>query len=192
MSEKSNNWLARQEYPVTAMRNLFLMLLLVVAVPAGAQDPPAPLDGPNHPFVDDLLDHLAGTWKATGQMRGQPVIHSIDASWVLNHQFLRFHEKDTSSSTAYEADVYIGYDNMSERYVIHWIDVFGGRFAETLGYGHRSGNSIRFVFEYPDGPFSNTLIWKPAERKWQFVLESKNNRGKWESFGTLELGLVDH
>jgi hypothetical protein len=80
---------------------------------------------------------------------------------------------------------------MSERYVIHWIDVFGGRFAETLGYGQRTGNSIRFVFEYPDGPFCSTLTWKPAERKWQFVLESKNNRGKWENFGTLELGVAD-
>lgn len=173
------------------MRNSILLLLLVAVAPAGAQDTPAPLDGPNHPFADDLLDHLAGTWKATGQMRGQPLNHSIDAGWVLNHQFLRFHEKDNSRPPAYEADAYIGYDNMSERYVIHWIDVFGGRFAETLGYGQRTGNSIRFVFEYPDGPFSSRLTWKPAERKWQFVLESKNNRGKWENFGTLELGVAD-
>ena len=125
-------------------------------------------------------------------MRGQPVIHAMDAAWVLNHQFLRLHEIDNSKPPAYEADAYIGYDNMSERYVIHWIDVFGGRVDETLGYGHRTGNSIRFVFEYPDAPFSSTLTWKPAEQRWHFVLESKNKRGKWENFGTLELAPVDH
>jgi hypothetical protein len=32
----------------------------------------------------------------------------------------------------------------------------GGRFSETLGYGTRDGNAIRFVFEYPDGPFRTT------------------------------------
>jgi hypothetical protein len=42
---------------------------------------------------------------------------------------------------------------MSERYVAHWIDVFGGRFSETLGYGKRAGDEIDFIFEYPDGPF---------------------------------------
>jgi hypothetical protein len=53
----------------------------------------------------------------------------------------------------------IGYDNMSERYVVHWIDVFGVRFSETLGYGKRVGNEIDFIFEYPDGPFRTNLIW---------------------------------
>ena len=67
---------------------------------------------------------------------------------------------------------YIGYDNMSERYVAHWLDVFGGRFSEPLGYGKRDGNSIRFVFEYPDGHFVNTFVWKPEHGKWQFVMES--------------------
>lgn len=41
--------------------------------------------------------------------------------------------KDVSSPPNYEAMVFIGYDNTSERYVVHWIDVFGGRFSETLG-----------------------------------------------------------
>jgi hypothetical protein len=173
------------------MRNSILMLLLLAVAPAGAQDTPAPLDGPNHPFVDDLLDHLAGAWKGTGQMRGQATTHSFDAEWVLNHQFLRLHEKDSSGASTYEADAYIGYDNMSERYVIHWIDVFGGRIDETLGYGQRSGNSIRFLFEYPDGPFASTLTWKPAERRWQLVMESKNKRGQWGNFGTLELVPAD-
>ena len=61
--------------------------------------------------------------------------NSVKAEWVLNHQFLLVHIKDGSSPPIYEAMVFIGYDNTSERCVAHWIDVFGGRFSETLGYG---------------------------------------------------------
>ncbi len=33
---------------------------------------------------------------------------------------------------------------MSERYVVHWVDVFGGRFSETPGYEKRVGNEIDY------------------------------------------------
>jgi hypothetical protein len=78
---------------------------------------------------------------------------------------------------AYEAHIYIGYDNASDRYVIHWIDIFGGRFSEILGYGTRSGNSIKFVFEYPDGPFHNTFTWNSGDNSWRFFLEQKGADG---------------
>jgi hypothetical protein len=39
---------------------------------------------------------------------------------------------------AYQAAVFIGFDNTSERYVAHWIDAGGGRFSETLGFGKRA------------------------------------------------------
>jgi hypothetical protein len=58
----------------------------------------------------------------------------------------------------------VGYDNTSERYVAHWLDVYGGRFSETLGYGRRSSDSIEFVFEYPAGPFHTTFSWKPETK----------------------------
>ena len=37
----------------------------------------------------------------------------------------------------------IGYDNLSERCVVHWIDVSSGRFSETPG--KRVGNEIDFL-----------------------------------------------
>src|SRR3954447_15321599 len=122
----------------------------VVTSPALGQEP---ADGRNRIFRDELLDKLVGTWKLTGKMTGRTVENSVRAEWVLNHQFLLVHMKDVAVPAAYEAMVYIGYDNASERYVVHWLDNFGGRFSETLGYGTRFGNSIKFVFEYPDGPF---------------------------------------
>ncbi len=163
---------------------LFLLLLLTYqAGPQNSQD--GPLDGPNRIFHDDLLDNLQGQWTLKGTIAGHPGDADLDATWVLNHQFLRVHEKGKAvipGRPLYEADVYIGYDNTSERYVAHWIDIYGGRFSETLGYGARSGNSIRFVFEYPDGPFHNTFTWDPASKGWRFLLEQKNAAGKWGVF----------
>jgi hypothetical protein len=141
-----------------------------------------PLDGRNRIFHDDFLDNLAGDWKLTRKIRGQSAENTVKAEWVLNHQFLLVHLKDVKSPPNYEAMVYIGYDNTSERYVGHWIDVFGGRFSETLGYGIRSGNSIKFVFEYPDGPFHNTFTWNPETKSWVFLMEQKDQAGKWKVF----------
>lgn len=90
--------------------------------------------------------------------------------------------KDVNSPPNYEAMIFIGYDNTSERYVAHWMDVFGGRFSETLGYGTRSGNAIKFVFEYPDGPFTNTFTWNPETKTWIFLMEQKDQTGKWKVF----------
>jgi Protein of unknown function (DUF1579) len=161
---------------------LVLFSLTIVAVP---QTKPEPLDGPNRPFHDELLDNLQGKWKIYGIIMGKPREMELTAEWVLNHQFLFVHEQDAATvegKQSYDANIYIGYDNASERYVIHWIDIFGGRFSETLGYGTRSGSSIKFVFEYPDGPFHNTFTWNPETKTWRFLLEQKNAEGKWTVF----------
>ena len=99
-------------------------------------------------------------------MGRQPIDHRCDVRWVLNHQFLQLYFFDVSPTdpedrhAKYEALVFIGRDNMSERYVAHWIDIFGGRFSETLRYGTRLGDSsIMFLFEYPDGLLHNTFTW---------------------------------
>jgi len=141
-----------------------------------------PLDGRKVIFHDDLLDNLAGDWKLTRTIKGRLTVNSVRAQWVLDHQFLLVHMKDVSEPSNYEAMVYIGYDNTSERYVAHWIDVFGGRFSETLGYGKRAGNSIKFVFEYPDGPFNNTFTWYPETKLWISLMEQKDATGKWKVF----------
>jgi hypothetical protein len=79
--------------------------------------------------------------------------------------------------------VFIGYDNMSERYVVQWLDTFGGRFSESLGYGRREGaNAVRFVFEYPDGPLHNTFSWKADDKTWSILIEQKDGKGKWTIF----------
>ncbi|MBI3448806.1 MAG: DUF1579 family protein [Acidobacteria bacterium] len=167
-------------------QRLLLIALVLVAgagagAPAVARDEP-PLDGRGRIVKDDLLDHLAGKWDLTRKIRGKSARNSVDAEWVLGHQFLEIHMTDAATPPEYEAKIFIGYDNASERYVAHWIDVFGGRFSETLGFGRRDGNSIRFVFEYPDGPFHNTFRWDPAANGWTCLLEQKDGAGRWTVF----------
>jgi len=115
-----------------------------------------------------------------GTIRGKPAQHAVVAQWVLNHQFLQIHEIDTAGSKpGYEAIVMIGYDNASDRYVAHGTDIYGGRFSETLGYGHRSGEEIEFVFEYPDGPFHTTFRGLPGMKSWQWQMQTKDQAGRW-------------
>lgn len=140
---------------------------------------------------DDLVDHMAGTWKLEGQLVGQEAHHEVHAEWVLNHQFFRMEEKTAASAPAteqrYQAFWFLGYDPVSERYVLHLMDVFGARYSETLGYGTRDGNQIRFVFEYPDGPFHTVFRWNPEKDSWEWLLDQKDKSGKWAPFANLKL-----
>ena len=168
-----------QKLILTPVTVLCLCAGSVVMNQASTQDP---LDGSNRIFRDELMDKLVGNWKLTRKIRGRTVENTVRAEWVLNHQFLLVHMKDVAVPSTYEAMVFIGYDNTSERYVVHWLDHFGGRFSETLGYGVRSGNSIKFVFEYPDGPFHNTFTWDEKTGDWDFLLQTKDKTGKWVVF----------
>lgn len=167
------------------MKTLAAVVWLVVAVAYSAAQR-APAD-----WHDDLVEHMAGTWILEGQVMGRPAHHDLVAEWVLNHQFLSLHEKTSADAPAaerrYEALWFVGYDGVSERYVMHLLDIFGARYAETLGYGTRDGNTVRFVYEYPEGPFHSTYQWSPRDDTWQWLLEEKNKEGKWVTFADLKL-----
>ena len=159
------------------------LLSVLFMLPMRAQ---APAD-----WADGLVKNLAGFWKLEGNVMGNNAHHDVRAEWVFNHQFLRIEEKTSPNAPAterrYDAIWYLGYDQISERYVLHLMDTFGARFSETLGYGIRDGNQIKFVFEYPDGPFHTTYRWNAEEKSWQWLMEQKNKDGKWVPFSDLRL-----
>jgi hypothetical protein len=167
-------------------------LSLALAVFVLLQSPLAAQNSPE--WTDDLVEHMAGSWKITGQVLGHEAHHEVRAEWVLNHQFLRIHEKTAAdapkSEQPYEAIWFLGYDSVGERYVLHLMDIFGGRFSETLGYGIRDSNQIRFVFEYPDGPFHTTFRWNPETGTWNWLMKQKDKTGKWTPFSELKLTRV--
>lgn len=171
------------------MKTSFYSLLILVLL-TGATPLRTSAQAPNE-WRDDLVEHMVGTWKLQGQVMGRDAHHEVEAEWVLNHQFLRIREKTEAgapgSEKRYEAIWFFGYDPVSERYVLHLLDVFGGRFSETLGYGTRDGNAIRFVFEYSDGPFHSVFQWSPEKDTWQWLMTQKDKDGKWTTFGDLKL-----
>jgi hypothetical protein len=157
--------------------------LLVLAGVASAQQPAT--------WNDDLVNKLAGTWSLQGTVMGRPAHHIVTARWVLGHQFLEVREQTAPEAPAtesrYDSLWFLGYDEVSERYVLHLMDVFGARFSEVLGFGTRDGNDLRFIFEYPDGPFRNRWRWIPQSKSWQWHLEQKDKSGKWSVFAEVEL-----
>src|SRR5262245_61345137 len=161
-------------------RSLLGVLVLVTCVvpppqpAAPAEEPP---DGPKAIFNDDFIDHLAGQWKLARHVRGRDVENTVDGQWVLNHQFLQLHMKDAADPPAYEALVLIGYAHADREYIAHWCDTYGGKFS-AIGHGKRSGDSIEFVFQYPEGPFYNTFTWDAKEAGWTFLMESQGEGGQ--------------
>jgi hypothetical protein len=163
-----------------AIRLFFLIVVFATQVFSGfAQDIS---NGQKSGFTDAFLDNLAGEWNLTRAIRGQTVRSKVVAKWVLNHQFLRVEMDDGKTPSEYSATIYIGYDNSRKSYVVHWIDVFGGTFSETLGYGKREGNKIVFLFDYPDGPFRNTFTWDEKQKSWDFLMQNGDRAGSWRLF----------
>jgi hypothetical protein len=163
-------------------RRVFLSL---VAIASLGSDPTAAqaTDGPVTRFDDDLISHLEGQWLLTRSIRGTQVRNRVTASWILNHQFLELHMRDVAQPPKYEAIVLIGYIHSDQRYIAHWTDTYGGKFS-AVGRGVRTGNSIEFKFEYPDGPFFNTFVWTPEHRQWVFRMESVGADGERRPFAT--------
>jgi hypothetical protein len=139
-----------------------------------ADEPP---DGPKRIFKDEFIENLVGDWKLTRKIRGKEVQNMVKVEWVLNHQFLQLHMKDVAEPPTYEALVLIGYSYADKKYIAHWCDTYGGKFS-AMGDGKRSGDSIEFAFQYPDGPFYNTFTWDAKAKGWTFRMESQNKEGK--------------
>jgi hypothetical protein len=168
-----------------------LFLLEVFPTTGVAQDE---LDGPHRIFEDSFLDSLTGTWELTGKMGSYDLLQAVTAEWVLNHHFLRIQYLETAEepvgTVRDEGVAYIGYNNVNHHYVMHLLDVWGGRYSETLGYGKRKSDTIRFVFDYPDGPFHLLLTKSPDGRTWEIILLQRDADGAWSTFAEKRLRRV--
>jgi hypothetical protein len=140
-----------------------------------------PVDGPHVRFEDALLDKLTGKWRLSRKIGNRLEENHVKADWILNHQFLQIHMKDVESPPRYEALVMIGYDHEQGRYVVYWLDTFGGKFSEK-GTGTRKDNSIQFVFQYPDGLLHNTFTWDADDQTWRSLIEQQNEQDQWSIF----------
>ena len=146
------------------------VLCLLVTLPVTAQQPG---------FQDALVDHLAGDWVLNGMIAGGETTHDIAAEWVLGHQYLRLHEisRETTADgePAYEAIVFIGWDEVSSRYACLWLDCTGGGGLSAAGIGHaeRDDDELAFLFTAPDGSeFHTTFAYDREAGTWQWRMDA--------------------
>lgn len=145
--------------------------VMVVICPVFAQQPT---------FNDQLLDHLAGKWVLHGTIAGKETTHDVVAEWVLNHQYLRIHEtsreKNDKGQVAYEANVYIGWNQQSSEYDCVWLDTYGSVTGESLATAKRSGNELPFLFNYKDGStFHTTFAYNQKVDEWEWRMDAEKN-----------------
>jgi len=163
------------------MPRLLLAACLAVCTLALAEER---RDGPGIRFSDDLVSRLEGRWELTRTIRGQESRSAAEADWVLDHQFLRLRMKDLAIPPKYEAHVYIGWSNASQRYDIHWMDVWGGHYSGR-GAGTRTGDTVEFRFPDPDGSaFFNTFAYDRAKDAWTMTLENADRNAKRSLFAS--------
>ena len=67
-----------------------------------------------------LLNHLTGKWVLEGELGRRHSTHDVTAEWILNHEYLRFHEvsreKNQDGSPLYEAIIIMSWDNRTSEY----------------------------------------------------------------------------
>ncbi len=146
----------------------FVGLWLLLSLPASAQDAN---------FQDDLLDNFVGNWVLEGMIAGGDVTHDIAAEWVLDHQYLQFHEESREiaegGALAYEATVFIGWDEPSGRYVCMWLDSTGGGGLanDVFGYAEPSDEELAFVFDGENQSFHTTFTYDRMKDSWNWTMD---------------------
>jgi hypothetical protein len=129
-----------------------------------------------------LLRALDGNWVMSGDVNGTPVTYSMSAAPALQGTFTEMRMKDVQVPAEYEATVFIGYDDTSQKILVHWMDNHGPKYSIPHGTGHIAGNTIQTIFPYETGKFRNTMSYNPDTSTWQFVLEAARPDGSWKHF----------
>jgi hypothetical protein len=166
------------------MKTRILFLAILFSFPASAQQ---------STFQDSLLDRMVGHWILTGTIAGRETTHDIAVEWVLAHQYLQLHEisreKDSSGQAAYEAIVFVGWDQSLNQYACLWLDITGGGglSARAIGHAKRNGNEIPFLFKGSDGSiFHTSFVYEEGTDTWKWLMDGEEN-GKLQPFARVKL-----
>lgn len=165
-------------------RTLTLLgLLTLSAVAISAQTPS---------LQDPLLDRMVGKWVLQGTIGGSATTHDVDVDWVLGHQYIRLHEvsreRTDKGQPAYEAIVFIGWDESSRTYACLWLDSTGGGglSAQTFGHAKRGADELAFVFKTHESVFHTTFVYDKATATWRWLMDDER-AGKFEPFARVTL-----
>ncbi len=168
----------------------FLFLTAVIAITSFAQNT---ADTTDHRFHDDLLDHLVGKWHDTATAHGSKFTSEIDASWVLNHQYLLIHLKSNEVVPWWHVQMeyyeYIGYNHYQQRYTVHGMSIEGDEdLSEGFSYGYRNGNDFKNIAKMSaDTSVVQHLIWQPESNTWLIQSRAVINGKEGEIFLDMKL-----
>ena len=161
-----------------------LACLLLAAVPARADQPPRD---------DPLLDHLVGTWVLRGTIAGQSTTHDVVSKWVLGHQYVRLvevsREKGAKGRPAYEAEVFVGWDQAAGEYACLWLDSTGGDglAPQSIARAKRDGDRLAFLFkDAGGGAFHTTFTYDKTAGTWDWTMDAEQD-GKLQPFARVTL-----
>jgi len=175
-----------------ASTTIFFLLSLVVSQ-SFSQDTK---DTTDRRFHDDLLNHLVGKWDVTSVAHGGHFTADLEASWVLNHQYLLIHLKSHEIipwwSVQMEYYEYIGFNHYKQRYTFHGMSIEGDEdFSEGFGYGYRNGNDFKTVAKFGvDTNIIQHTIWQPASNTWLIQSRQEINGKESEVFLDMKLTAV--
>ena len=180
-------------------------LMVTLLMPLGALSQNQSPDSPYAALQDDLLDHFVGKWIVNGTTHRRPTSSTYQVDWVLNHQFLRIGQKSSENAfganVPYESIMMVGYDATSGTYVLHLMNVRGGRDARGIAFGRRTVNEISFAYYDIAPPRVNgaaptianaaprpgvRFTWEPDSKSWRLVFGSQNAEGEWQTVTDLK------
>ena len=169
-----------------SLATLALLFTLSLPSPAQQQQPQPPARN------DALLDRMTGHWLLTGTIAGHQATHDVDVDWVLNHEYIRLHEisreKSPNGAPAYEAIVFLGWDDDAREYTCLWLDTTSGSGLNSpvIGRGKLSGDQILFLFKSHEGDFHTTFAYEKSSDTWQWIMDGEEN-GKLTPFARVKL-----
>ncbi len=131
---------------------------------------------------DRFLARLVGPWEFVGSVRGEAVRYAGAGQWVLDGAWLRLDMRYVARPSAYEAQVFIGYDAKAGDYVAHWLDRFGAAGARVVGTGRLKNDGLELRFPYSDGEFRDRITLARDNSSGTLLLEVKAPDGTWQTF----------
>ena len=149
-----------------------------------------------------LLNHLVGAWTMTGRLGGKQTTHDVDARWVLNREYVEFHEvsrdRRPDGGPVYEAIVFLAWSAKTREFMCMFLDntIGGGLSPEGIARGQRSGNSIPVVFACnadgcPPGlsekeSLHTTFDYDSSNDTWRLTIDDVTD-GKPNRYGDMKL-----
>jgi hypothetical protein len=128
----------------------------------------------------ELLERMAGSWVLEGTISGKRTTHDVVANSVLNRQYVQLHEvsreQDAQGRPAYEALVYLTWEQSRGEYSCLWLDSTSnaGLSNGVICRAKPSGDELRLLFEYADGStFHTTFAYDRTADTWQWKMDGE-------------------